>query len=269
MSYGASEMFRVPSHRGDSVAGAVPETPIEEKPRRALGARIRAGVVAVAFVYLVILSPTPTWVRVVSGLVLAPLWFFVGRPKRQSQTPWGEQFLRNTYFGESQDDPEYLRNALTDPEVRGVAAKALADLEARDAIPELLRLLDVNEPHARVAAAKALGQLKAREAVPRLMETARAAEPEFVRYWAGSALGQIGDHRATPLLIDMLNSSSGNWKMRTSALHALGLLGDPMALEPVLRERRKDRWHWRYYVLMRPAYPDAVRLLRQAAHETR
>jgi hypothetical protein len=52
-------------------------------------------------------------------------------------------------------------------------------------------------------------------------------------------------------------------------VHALGLLGDPEALEPVLWERRKDRRHWRYYVLMRPAYPHAVRLLREAARETR
>src|SRR5262245_47937040 len=65
--------------------------------------------------------------------------------------------------------------------------------EAKEAIPDLIQLLDAREPLVRWAAAEALGKFgtDARDAVPALRKLA-AEDPEAaVRETAGSALAQI------------------------------------------------------------------------------
>ena len=64
------------------------------------------------------------------------------------------------------------------------------------------------------------------------------------------------------MLVGLLPIS--DWMTRMSTVFALGLIGDPVALAPVLQARRRDRLHWRY-LLMREAYGNTVRALEEAA----
>ena len=98
-----------------------------------------------------------------------------------------------------QDKPKsyWLRELKSGSSTAAVrAANAIGHFapEAKEAIPDLIRLLDDGKPLVRWAAADALGKFgrEARDAVPALMKLA-ADDPEAaVRSAAGSALAQIG-----------------------------------------------------------------------------
>ena len=67
----------------------------------------------------------------------------------------------------------------------------MAELDAREAIPQLIKVLKDPEEWVRKSAAKALGILKAREAVPALIE--KIDDPSsLVRKSVIRSLGQIG-----------------------------------------------------------------------------
>lgn len=87
------------------------------------------------------------------------------------------------------------------PEVRAAAVFALAKIGTGRA-PEAVRAaLSDRYFLVRVAAARMVGLARDREAVPRLMQMVERDEPP-VRRQAATALGQIGDPRAVPALVN-------------------------------------------------------------------
>jgi HEAT repeat protein len=121
-----------------------------------------------------------------------------------------------------------IASSPVDP-VAALGAQILAELGDDEAAPILRRLLDRRDPDTVRAAAAALGRLGDRGAVPRLLELA-AAEP---RTWLAviDALGAIGDAAALPHLAEQLDDRA----TVIPVARALGRIGDPRAVAPLLR----------------------------------
>jgi hypothetical protein len=156
-------------------------------------------------------------------------------------------------------DIDYLVTALKDPEHRFRAARYLGDFaddpEVRSrALPPLLRLLDAADPHVRTQASVTLGRLGALEVAPRLRELALDDPVPWVRSWAIGALRELGDEGARSVVIRSL--ADDDWRVRRSAIHALGALGGPESIEALKKAQRSDRWFRRRY------YRRALRRLR-------
>ncbi len=155
-----------------------------------------------------------------------------------------ERFGR-IYRARQEGDATYLCAALRDPDWRGAAAGYLADLNAREAVPELIRLLDVAEPTDRAAAAKALGRLRAGEAVERLTEVAASDPVDPTRSYAIGSLGMIGDRRALEQIKQLLKDPEP-W-IRVAAIAALARFRDADAdLAIRLARRTESNWRLRY-----------------------
>jgi HEAT repeat protein len=110
-------------------------------------------------------------------------------------------------------------------DVRAWAARALAVLASRSALPLLLKTAEEPDDFfLRTMSIGTLGFWKAREALPVLLR--RLDDPfEHARAAALRALAEIGD----PSVVDavLLRLSDGVPMVRAQAAYALGLLGDP------------------------------------------
>lgn len=73
----------------------------------------------------------------------------------------------------------------------------------------------------------------ARQWQPELFQRALIAPDSLVRRLAALAAGRIGDFRATPSLLQLLDQPDST--VRVAAAFALGLLGDSSALEPLIK----------------------------------
>ena len=95
-----------------------------------------------------------------------------------------------------------------DANVRGAAAEALARLQAQEAVPELLKLLD-DEEWVLFSVVEALGRIGAPAAIPRLMELLRTGS-EPVQYAVIEALGHFSDAAGCirPMLLDLVPSAN-------------------------------------------------------------
>ncbi len=113
-----------------------------------------------------------------------------------------------------------LVRGLTDPDHRSVAAEALGDIHAEEAVTPLLRLLDASDSDVRSAAARALGKIGSSEGLERLLEVAEHDEEWAVRTWAIAALGSIGDSAVTPRLVPLLDDAHSD--VRASAAQRWG-----------------------------------------------
>ena len=175
---------------------------------------------------------------------------------------------------ERQGDSERLLAALRDPESRWWAARLVADLGVTEAVPDLTRLLDAADPHIRCVAIRSLARLRAGEAADRLLGVAAEDETDWVRSWAIAAVGELGaagalgERDVVPLLCRYVDDPSH--KVRASAAHALGVLADPRALEPLREAWKRERGIKNRY-RTRPAYRNAIRApakARRAASRT-
>jgi HEAT repeat protein len=150
---------------------------------------------------------------------------------------------------------------LREPELAVLPAKWLADMEEIEAIPALTRVLDAANPDARAHAAAALYRLgPPLGAKPRLVEIAQSDPYTAARMWAATALGRFHDSELVPLLVELLRSSS--WRLRSAAATALGETGDPAALEPLRRARRRELRNPLNWFLNRTAYSKAIASLK-------
>lgn len=125
-----------------------------------------------------------------------------------------------------------LINALAqgnDYRVRLEAAYTLGDINADEAVPNLIVLLNDKNEYVRQAATRALGELKKKDAVEPLLK--RLDDHDFhVKLWATQSLTKINDSRAVePLLLHAL--SEEDKKMRSLSLQALKEFKDPDAKE--------------------------------------
>ena len=118
------------------------------------------------------------------------------------------------------------------PEVRHQAALALGHTKDREAVGPLIERLADGDAETRRQAAWALGQLGAAKATVRLI--ALLADPyPHVRSAAALALGELGGRQATAALMAFLAEEIEPVEF-ASAATALGLLGEPAALDPIL-----------------------------------
>ena len=176
-----------------------------------------------------------------------------------------DERLKRLFEARSQGDTAFLIESLRrDPETAPLAASWLANQGVAEAIPALVRMLDVSDSFARSAAVRALDALGPPElAKARLIEIAKHDDDRFVRSSASTALGGFRDHALTPLLISLLRDP--DWPVRSGAAIGLGRLGDKTALGP-LRAGLRGLWRspFRWYV-QRLAYKRAIQALEQSS----
>ncbi|MGW2960883.1 HEAT repeat domain-containing protein [Streptomyces sp. NPDC001220] len=113
------------------------------------------------------------------------------------------------------------------------AAEFLADIGGPTATDALLRCLQdpAEEPLLVAAVARCLGQVGARRAVPDLIAALRRDDRSSPRAEAVRALGEIGDPRAVQPLLDMLVPYTPHWR---EVLDALARIGDASAVPGLL-----------------------------------
>ena len=152
-----------------------------------------------------------------------------------------EERRRRLVAARERADSQFLIASLLDPDNRALAARYLGELRAVSATIPLLRLLDAADPHIRAAAATSLGEIGSDEALPRLREIALNDPESFVRSWAIVAVGKAGSGTDVDTLLPLLSDHS--IRVRGATALALADLGDPRAIEPLERARRRLAEH--------------------------
>jgi HEAT repeat protein len=118
--------------------------------------------------------------------------------------------------------------------------KIMATMKKRkEDVPGLIALLKSKNILYRRKAADYLGEIGDDRAVPALIEALK--DESDVSWLAARSLGMIGDRRATGPLIEALGSPE-KW-LRQGAAWALGKIGDDKAVEPLiplLKDPNKD-----------------------------
>jgi HEAT repeat protein len=118
-----------------------------------------------------------------------------------------------------------------------------------EAIPAISPLLDFDDPVTRAAAARTLGVLAAGDPKPRLCALAKEDPSLVVRRWSIFAVSVVADLSDRPFLEALL--ADRDWRIRNTALVALGRLRDPASLATVRRAQANDRGHLRYVGMRR------------------
>ncbi len=118
-------------------------------------------------------------------------------------------FKPNVEKMKERGDVEGLIKALRhkDVSVRKKAAKALGDLNAKDAVDALIEALKDEDVDVRIEVARALGKVKDPKAVDALLEVVRKDESLDVRIEAAKALKEIGYSKATELMVNLISQS--------------------------------------------------------------
>ncbi len=124
-----------------------------------------------------------------------------------------------------------------DPAARSQAMAVLTGWD-RASGPAVLRLLS-RPSDAQIFAANVLGQIGDPRAVPSLLGLLDD-ENANVRFASANALGQIGDTRAVAPLLHMLRTDEWGRFAAVEALH--GLIGDPRAIDPLIGLLEEDSW---------------------------
>jgi HEAT repeat protein len=161
----------------------------------------------------------------------------------------------------------------TDAEQASVSPRGRSGPQLEKELPE--RLASITKglcsevPADRAYAAAGLGRLgaEAGPAVPLLVDCLGDGD-WLVRRQAAEALGPIGDPVAVEPLIEVVADRDGEWGVRTAAARSLGLLGDARAVEPligVLNDMSAHVRHMAVIALGRIGTPEAVEALAVAA----
>jgi HEAT repeat protein len=144
----------------------------------------------------------------------------------------------------AQTPPAHLQHQLKDanPQVRGRAAFALGQMGAKEAIPQLLTLLDDPDRSVSSRAALALGMMgePAQAALPQFMTWLQGPDPEL-RSVAASAIALMGPPAKSTIAQLILNLDDDHPSVRGNCARALGRMGD-LAKDavPALLSRLKD-----------------------------
>ena len=126
-----------------------------------------------------------------------------------------------------------------DPSERASAAKELRKFGSKSApaVPFLIRLLGDESRQQPTPSSEAFETLYVlRDAAILPLTAGLAVDDENIRYFSISLLEMIGDRRAVPALIRLLDRDAGarGFSMRGAAASALGEIGDARAVEPLL-----------------------------------
>lgn len=140
-----------------------------------------------------------------------------------------------------------LVSLLTDveaaPELRAEAARLLGELPDPGAREALAAATAATNPAVADEAAVALAMLGDPRAAERLRAMLSATDRDL-RCRAAIALSRLDDRRAVPALLDALARPSSHAE-RLEVIHALGMLGDPRAVEPLLALLHQPRFQQR------------------------
>ncbi len=133
-------------------------------------------------------------------------------------------------------DPELMLRLLdsADPSERIQAVRAFCEIEDQRAVDRLLEFLLDDCPLLRVSAAYALGRNRSAKAVPILIRQLQQDWNDYVRKGIVWALGTHGDRQALGVLQRTLQFDTMAVRLWTAS--ALGQLGDPQAI-PLLSDR--------------------------------
>ncbi|MEH2036196.1 HEAT repeat domain-containing protein [Nostoc sp.] len=107
----------------------------------------------------------------------------------------------------------------SDGGVRGAAIEALGQMQAKEQAPEVVLLLKDSDSGVRKAAAEALGQMQAKEVVSQVVHLLKDSDGG-VRGAAIEALGQMQAKEVAPQVAKLLKDSDGG--VRGAAIEALG-----------------------------------------------
>lgn len=124
---------------------------------------------------------------------------------------------------------EVLDNlASENPVIREDAAMMARTVDDPAVVEALVDVLEDGAEEVRLNAVESLIELEAEEAVPALMEVVEADPSPEVQRAAVEALGRLGDPQAVPVLVAYLDARREAPPL--NAIWALGNLGDPEAL---------------------------------------
>ena len=120
------------------------------------------------------------------------------------------------------------------PKIRAAAARALGQMESTLAYPYLLAALRDTDAWVRYYAARSIGWSGYPEAVESLSRMAIADPATQVRIAAVEALGRIGGARVVSILAPLAEDAESSNDLVRAALMALGEIGHPNSLPPLL-----------------------------------
>src|SRR5262249_52216166 len=118
---------------------------------------------------------------------------------------------------------------------RQSAIRALAEFKSPEAEKAVLETLGDKDSRVRQASVEGLGRYKDAKLVDTFANVIKTDPSYFVVSESARALGQTGDPRAYPLLIDTMGRDSWAETIRAGALRGLAELKDPRALETALK----------------------------------
>jgi HEAT repeat protein len=154
-------------------------------------------------------------------------------------------------------DTATLLSALRDPLVAALAARYLGELDATEAAPQLIGLLESDDPHIRANAATALGELREQAARDELLRIAQNDPIGWVRSWAIGAYAAAAGSDGTSALLSALEDA--DWRVRRAALGRLGAIADRQVLQQIKSARKREQ------LLRRLAYLRAAAKIRRSA----
>lgn len=126
------------------------------------------------------------------------------------------------------------------PKVKAAAARALGQMDCTLAYTHLLKALRDRDPWVRYYAARAIGWNGYAEAIDVLANLAQGDSSTIVRIAAVEALGQIGGPRVVSFLAPIIDDSNASNDLVRAALTALGQVGHPNSLPPLLSALRSE-----------------------------
>jgi HEAT repeat protein len=131
-----------------------------------------------------------------------------------------------------------------DAEVERAAAGFLGNFGDQRAVDPLIAALQSPDEFVQAAAAESLGRIKDPRAIEPLIAAVVSPNPSL-DLAAGDALGQFKDQRVVEHMIAILNDERihslpiGGY-IQSAAIFALGEVGDPSAIEPLLQTMKRE-----------------------------
>jgi HEAT repeat protein len=128
-----------------------------------------------------------------------------------------------------------LESKAATPDFIEKSIRILLDLEAKESIPALIKLLKHKSADIRELSTRALGKFKAKKAMRALkaLIAKKEKESDDVIAEALLALGCMGDKKVVPILVEHLDHLSS--KVRGYSISALGELADVSSVETLIK----------------------------------
>lgn len=126
----------------------------------------------------------------------------------------------------------------SDKDMRILSANTLGRIRSKEVVSMLLQALDDENPNVVYNVVECLGDIGDRRAVPALMQILQEHPDEWVHVATLEALGKIGDQRAVELLLLLVNKEKE--LIADSLIEALGVLGDSRAIPTLVTYLKKN-----------------------------